>query len=126
MRHPTAVSALDVEIDAEVEEGHGDEWREELEGGGGEQKVPRAVKLGETLVLRNDAFSHQQLPEDYRRAVEEERRNPDRQHLKDRQTRDALLGSVPHLRMTHKMFYFNYTNVTKYFLLYLKFEQKFK
>lgn len=97
VRHATPVPPLDVEIDAEVEEGHGDERREELEGRRGEQEVPGAVELCETFVLWNDALSDHQFPEDDRRAVEEERQNPHRQHLEHGQTSDALLGSVPHL-----------------------------
>lgn len=97
VRHPVAVPPPDVEIDAEVEEGHRDEGREELEGGSRQQEVPGAVELGETLVLRNDALADQQLPEDDGGTVEEERQDPDCQHLEYCQTRDALLSSIPHL-----------------------------
>ncbi len=97
VRHATPAPPLDVEIDAEVEEGHGDERREELEGRRGEQEVPGAVELGETFILRNNAFSHHQFPEDDGWSVEKECQNPHRQHLDHCQTSDALLGPVPHL-----------------------------
>lgn len=96
--HATPVPPLNVEIDAEVEEGHGDERWEELEGRRREQEVPGAVELGETFVLWNDAFSDHQFPEDDSWTVEEECQNPHRQHLDHCQTSDTLLGSVPHLR----------------------------
>ncbi len=89
LRHATPAPPLDVEIDAEVEEGHGDERREELEGRRGEQEVPGAVELGETFILRNNAFSHHQFPEDDGWSVEKECQNPHRQHLDHCQTSDA-------------------------------------
>lgn len=87
---PVLVPAVDVQVDAEVEEGHRHKRCEELEGGGAEQKVPREIKLGVALVGRDDALADDCLPEDDSRAVKEERTHPYCQHLEH-----SLAGHVP-------------------------------
>lgn len=52
------IPPADVQVDAQVEEGHRDEGREELEGGSAEQEVPGIVKLSETLITWNVALAH--------------------------------------------------------------------
>lgn len=66
------VPLVDVHVDAEVEERHGHERREELERGGAEKEVPGEVKLCEALMGRDDALANDRLPEDDGGTVEEE------------------------------------------------------
>lgn len=51
------------EVNAEVEESHRDERREELQHGGTQQEVPRVIELRKALILWHAASAHHQLPE---------------------------------------------------------------
>lgn len=84
------VPAMDVQVNAEVEEGHGHKRGEELEGRSAEQEVPGEVKLGVALVSRDDALADDGLPEEDGGAVEEEGQHPHRHHLEH-----SLAGHVP-------------------------------
>lgn len=59
------------EVNAEVEESHRDERREELQHGGTQQEVPRVIELREALILRHAASAHHQLPEYDSRAIQD-------------------------------------------------------
>lgn len=95
--------AVDVQVDAEVEEGHRHKWGEELEGGGAEQEVPREIKLSVALVGRDDALADDRLPEDDGRAVQEERQHPDRHHLEHSLAGHVSLSSVFNLKREAQM-----------------------
>lgn len=91
---PVLVPAIDVHVNAEVEEGHGHKRGEELKGRSAQQEVPGEVKLGVALVGRDDALAHDRLPEDDGRAVEEEGQQPHRHHLEHSQAGHVSLCSV--------------------------------
>lgn len=85
---------VDVQVNAEIEEGHGQKRSEELKSGGGEQEVPGEIKLGVALMRRNDASANDALPEHDGRAVEEEGQHPHRHHLQHSLPRHVPLRSV--------------------------------
>lgn len=87
----------DVDVDAEVEVCDTYERREELNSGGGHQEVPVEVELGVALAVRNHAVPGDVFPADDGRAVEQERGQPDTQHLQHRLAGHALLAAVTHL-----------------------------
>lgn len=84
------VPAVNVQVNAEVEEGHRHERSEELEGRSTEQEVPGEVKLSVAFVGWDDALANDFLPEDDGRAVKEEGQHPHGHHLEH-----SLAGHVP-------------------------------
>lgn len=86
-----------VDVDAEVEVGDAYKRCEELYSGGGHQEVPVEVELGVALAMRNHALPSDVFPADDGRAVEQERSQPDAQHLQYRLAGHALLAPVAHL-----------------------------
>ncbi len=88
------VPAMDVQVDAEVEESHRHKRGEELKGRSAEQEVPGEIKLGEALVSRDHTLADDRLPEDDGRAVEEEGQYPHRHHLEHGLAGHVALGSV--------------------------------
>ena len=75
------VPVADVQVNAEVEEGHRHEGRKELKGGSAQEEVPREVELGEALVGGDDAVAPKRLPEEDGGAVQEEGQEPHGHHL---------------------------------------------
>ncbi|TNN49017.1 hypothetical protein EYF80_040779 [Liparis tanakae] len=71
----------DAEVNAEVEERHRDERREELQHGGTQQEVPRVIELCKALILWHVSPAHHQFPEYDSRAVQEKGQHPDSNHL---------------------------------------------
>lgn len=60
------------EVNAEVEESHGDERGEKLQHGGTQQEIPRVIELCEALILWHTASAHHKVPEYDSRAVQDE------------------------------------------------------
>lgn len=92
----------DAEVNAQVEEGHGNEGREELQRGSTQQKGPGVIELGKALIFGNTASPHQQLPEYYRGAVQDKGQHPDSDHLDDGLMTQALSGAITYLQQTEQ------------------------
>lgn len=88
------------EVNAEVEEGHGNERREELQHGSTQQKGPGVIELRKALIFGYTASPHQQLPEYDSRAVQDKGQHPDGNHLDDGLMAQALSGAITYLQST--------------------------
>lgn len=87
------------EVNAEVEESHGDERGEELQRGGTQQEVPRVIKLCKALVFWYTSSAHNQLPEYDSWSIQDEGQHPDSNHLDHRLMGHALSGTVTYLQV---------------------------
>lgn len=63
---------LDVQVNAQVEKGHADEWGEKLDGGGCDEEIPVVEKLSVAFPIGYDASAGYVLPADNRRSIEQE------------------------------------------------------
>lgn len=94
---PILVPLMDVQVDAEVEEGHRHKRSEELKGRSTEQEVPGEIKLGIALVGRDNTHADYRLPEDDGGAIEEEGQGPHCHHFEHSLAGHVSLRSVFHL-----------------------------
>ena len=95
---PDTGAPLDVQVDAEVEEGDAEERGEELEGGGRDEEVPVVEELCVAVALGDRAATRQVLPTEDGGSIEQEGQHPHQHHLLHRPPRVTLLGPVRDLQ----------------------------